>query len=148
MDKRLVSLELLFKALADRTRLRILGLLADGEICVCHIHESLGVTQPKASRHLAYLRRAGLVAARKDGLWVHYRLASVPDPVMQALLDAVRHAIGHLESGEKDRRRLASRVELPTAQRAPMVTRPCCSTEDRGRPALAGPGPDTLVTHN
>jgi ArsR family transcriptional regulator len=129
MDKRLSSLEALFKALADRTRLRILGLLVDGEVCVCHIHESLGVTQPKASRHLAYLRRAGLVEARKDGLWVHYRLASVSDPVMQAVLDAARHAIGHLESGERDRRRLAARVELPPlARRLPVATRPCCSS--------------------
>jgi ArsR family transcriptional regulator len=129
MDKRLSSLETLFKALADRTRLRILGLLVDGEVCVCHIHESLGVTQPKASRHLAYLRRTGLVETRKDGLWVHYRLASVSDPVMQAVLDAVRHAIGHLESGERDRRRLAARVELPLLpRRLPAATRPCCSS--------------------
>ena len=65
----------LFKALADATRLRILGLLLTGEVCVCHIHESLKIPQPKASRHLAYLRRAGLVETRREGLWIHYRLA-------------------------------------------------------------------------
>ena len=90
----------MFKALADRTRLRILGLLRAGEICVCDIHESLGLPQPTVSRHLAYLRKTGLVETRRDGLWVHYRLANLPDPVMQALLDAVTHAIGHAESGD------------------------------------------------
>ncbi len=126
MDTRLASLDTLFKALADPTRLRILGLLVDGEVCVCHIHESLDVAQPKASRHLAYLRRAGLVCARKDGLWVHYRLAVFRDPVLQALLDAVRHAIGHLASGERDRRRLAARVERPVVGRSPSATASCC----------------------
>src|SRR5688572_11446497 len=82
-------LETLFKALADRTRLRILGLLAAGEVCVCDIHESLGLPQPTTSRHLAYLRKAGLVSGRKQGLWVHYRLADLPDPVVRTVLDAV-----------------------------------------------------------
>jgi ArsR family transcriptional regulator len=126
MDKRLVSLEGLFKALADRTRLRILGLLLDGEVCVCHIHESLDLPQPKTSRHLAYLRRAGLVEARKDGLWVHYRLATLRDPVLKALIDAAGHAIGHLESGDRDRRRLATRVPLPSSRKLPIVATPCC----------------------
>jgi ArsR family transcriptional regulator len=126
MDKRLDTLETLFKALADRTRLRILGLLLDGEVCVCHIHESLALPQPKTSRHLAYLRRAGLVEARKDGLWVHYRLAQLDDPVLQALVDAVGHALGHLSSGEKDRRRLAQRVELPVRRAIPMISPACC----------------------
>lgn len=128
MIARLDTLETLFKALADSTRLRILGLLLDGEICVCHIHESLGLPQPKTSRHLAYLRRAGLVEARRDGLWVHYRLARMDDPVMQALVDAVGHAIGHLASGEKDRRRLARRVERPVRRQIPMIAAPCCAT--------------------
>ena len=74
-------LERLFQALADPTRLRIIGLLLDGEVCVCDLHASLDISQPKASRHLASLRRAGLVAARRDGLWMHYRLAEPSDPV-------------------------------------------------------------------
>ena len=82
--------------------------------------------QPRTSRHLAYLRRAGLVEARKEGLWVHYRLAKLDDPVMQALVDAARHAIGHLDSGKRDRRRLAARVELPV-RRMPVTPVPCCS---------------------
>jgi ArsR family transcriptional regulator len=119
-DTQLVSLENTFKALADVTRLRILGLLRAGEICVCHIHESLGLPQPTVSRHLAYLRKSGLVATRRDGLWIHYRLAELSDPVMRALVDAVTHAIGHVESGSRDRRRLARRIELmPLESRAP-----------------------------
>jgi ArsR family transcriptional regulator len=126
MNTRIDSLETLFKALADGTRLRILGLLLDGEVCVCHIHESLGLPQPKISRHLAYLRRTGLVEARKDGLWVHYRLARMDDPVTQALVDAAGHAIGHVASGEKDRRRLAQRVERPIRRQIPVIPAACC----------------------
>jgi ArsR family transcriptional regulator, arsenate/arsenite/antimonite-responsive transcriptional repressor len=121
-----VALEKILKALADRTRLRIIGLLVAGEVCVCHIHESLGITQPKASRHLAYLRRVGLVAARKDGLWVHYRLAELREPVLQAVLEAVAHAVGHLPLASRDRQRLAAKVELT----APMRVMPggsCCT---------------------
>jgi len=125
-DYRLASLETVFKALADRTRLRILGLLLGGEVCVCHIHESLDVPQPTASRHLAYLRRAGLVEGRKDGLWVHYSLASLQDPVMRTLVNAAGHAIGHVDSAKQDRRRLGQRLERPTPRRiAPPSTR-CC----------------------
>ena len=68
----------LFGTLADPTRLRIIGLLLGGEVCVCDIHASLEISQPKASRHLGLLRRAGLVQARREGLWVHYRLRSRP----------------------------------------------------------------------
>jgi ArsR family transcriptional regulator, arsenate/arsenite/antimonite-responsive transcriptional repressor len=90
MAKQLLTIEGLFKALADATRLRILGLLLTGEVCVCDIHESLKIPQPKASRHLAYLRQAGLVDTRRDGLWIHYRLAKLADPVLTAIIDAVR----------------------------------------------------------
>lgn len=132
MDKQLAALETTFKALSDTTRLRIMGLLLSGEVCVCDIHDSLGLPQPKVSRHLAYLRRAGLVEARKDGLWVHYRRATLADPVMQAVLDAVGHAIGHLASGSRDRSRLAARVDRPlSAAPLPLVRASCCS--DRGR---------------
>ena len=82
------------------------GLLLTGEVCVCHIHESLKVSQPKASRHLAYLRRAGLVEARREGLWVYYRLAEAPDPVVAAVKQAVTHALGHVPGVRKDAQRL------------------------------------------
>lgn len=100
----------LFQALGDHTRLRILGLLLSGEVCVCDIHESLKIAQPKASRHLAYLRKAGLVDTRRDGLWIHYRLASATDPVMQAVADAVRHALAHVDTVKKDGARLNTRT--------------------------------------
>ena len=106
MDTRLETMERLFQALGDVTRLRILGLLLTGEVCVCHIHESLKVSQPKASRHLAYLRRAGLVEARRDGLWMYYRLADAPDPVVAAVKQAVTHALGHVPGVRKDAQRL------------------------------------------
>lgn len=67
--------ERIFRALSDPTRLRILNLLMTGEVCVCHIVEALRIPQPTASRHLAYLRRAGLVVVRKDGVWSHYSLS-------------------------------------------------------------------------
>ena len=128
-QQQLLALETLFKALADRTRLRILGLLLSGEVCVCDIYGSLAIAQPKASRHLAYLRRAGLVAARKEGLWVHYRLAELPDRVMQAVVDAVAHALGHLDAADRDRQRLARRIDLAGAPAIPPSTGRCCSTE-------------------
>src|SRR5713101_6994548 len=104
MPKHLSDMERLFKALADATRLRIVGLLLTGEVCVCHIHESLNIPQSKASRHLAYLRRSGLVHTRRDGLWVHYRLAPLPDPILGALVSAVRHALTHIDVVHRDAR--------------------------------------------
>lgn len=70
---------ILFKALGDETRLRIVALLSHGELCVCHLVEALRVSQPKVSRHLAILRAAGVVDHRREGTWVHYRLAPQPD---------------------------------------------------------------------
>jgi len=73
------DMTLFFAALADRTRLRLLNLMVGGEVCVCFFVEVLGTNQPKISRHLAYLRRAGLVSARKEGKWTHYGLAEPSD---------------------------------------------------------------------
>ena len=73
------SFSRLFKALGDETRLRIVALLAHGELCVCHLEEALRVSQPKVSRHLAILRAAGVVEDRRDGSWVYYRLLKQPD---------------------------------------------------------------------
>ena len=105
-DTRLATLQEVFKALADPTRLRILGLLAGGEICVCNIHECLGIPQPTASRHLAYLRKKGLVLTRRDGLWVHYTLAPLEEPVLRVLMNAVSHVLCHCDAIMKDRQRL------------------------------------------
>ncbi len=72
------DLALLFAALSDRTRLRLLNLMDGREVCVCYFVEILGQSQPKISRHLAYLRRARVVAARRDGKWMHYKIAVPP----------------------------------------------------------------------
>ncbi len=97
-------LEGIFKALADRTRLRILALLGRDEVCVCHIHDSLGVPQPTASRHLAYLRRAGLVDARRQGVWMHYRMSATLDPVVRGVVEAAVHALTHVPAVARDRK--------------------------------------------
>lgn len=82
--------ELFFRALADRTRLRIINLMGNQEVCVCFFVEILKTNQPKVSRHLAYLRRAGIVAARRDGIWMHYRLATPNDENAARVLQEVR----------------------------------------------------------
>ena len=110
MDRELQAVDSVFKALADPTRVRILGLLAAGEICVCHIHESLRLSQTLVSRHLAYLRRTGLVETRKTGLWVYYRLAPQRDEVARTLVDCVSHCIGQLPAVTKDRQRLEKKT--------------------------------------
>ena len=127
MAKQLPGMERLFKALADATRLRILGLLLTGEVCVCRIHQSLKISQPKASRHLAYLRRAGLVDTRRDGLWIHYRMAALSDPVVAAIGTAVRHALTHLDVVQRDAERLYKLTGCcrPTPGEAASV--PCCA---------------------
>jgi len=127
MAPRFQDLERLFKALADTTRLRILALLAGGEVCVCHIHESLEVPQPTVSRHLAYLRRAGLVEVRRDGLWAHYRIASIADPSVRAALQAAIHAIGHVPATHADERRLGRHLYRPSPNAALLPVVPCCA---------------------
>ena len=109
--KNLDALTTVYAALADPTRLRILSLLGDDEICVCHIHASLEVPQPTASRHLAYLRKAGLVAARREGSWMHYRLAQLPNPVVAAVVKAALHALTHTAIAARDERRLQVAVK-------------------------------------
>jgi ArsR family transcriptional regulator len=98
-------LVVVFKALADTTRLRILGLLGNNEVCVCHIHDSLGLPQPTVSRHLAYLRRSGLVAARRDGVWMHYGVSRALDPLVQTVVDAAVAALSDVPTTARDRRR-------------------------------------------
>ena len=112
-------LETLFKALADKTRLRILALLGQNEVCVCHIHDSLGLPQPTVSRHLAYLRRAGLVDVRRDGVWMHYRVARSLGPDVQAVVDAAVDAVTRVPATARDlkqfQRAVGELYVLPTA---------------------------------
>jgi ArsR family transcriptional regulator len=127
MAQQLSELEIVFKALADATRLRILGLLLTGEVCVCHIHESLRIMQPKASRHLAYLRRCGLVETRRDGLWVNYRMATPTDPVLAATIAAVRHALTHMDVVHKDIERLQKKTGCCIPVPGDVADAPCCA---------------------
>jgi len=98
------QVETVFKALADRTRLRILALLGNNEVCVCHIHDSLGLSQPTVSRHLAYLRRTGLVDTRRDGVWMHYALARALDPALQKVVAAAVDALTRTPTTAEDRK--------------------------------------------
>src|SRR6476620_2031432 len=98
------ELEDVLKALGDKTRLRILALLGNNEVCVCHIHDSLGLPQPTVSRHLAYLRKSGLVAARRDGVWMHYQVSRSLAPAVQAVVDAAVNALQKLPDTTQDRK--------------------------------------------
>ena len=126
MKKQLSDMESLFRALADATRLRIVGLLLTGEVCVCDIHESLKIPQPKASRHLAYLRRAGLVDTRREGLWIRYRLGTLADPVLNAIVHAVRHAIAHTDTVHADAERLQKRTGCCVPVPGDVAGASCC----------------------
>ena len=124
MSLDLKALASAYKALSDPTRLRILTLLVEGEVCVCEIHDTLRLPQPTVSRHLAYLRRTGLVEARRDATWMHYKLADV-DPVVKGLLQHAAHAMTHVSVAGKDRRRFESCCGRTLAVvDAPHV--PCC----------------------
>lgn len=98
--------DLLFRAFSDRTRLRILYMLRGHELCVCYIVDVLGVPQPKASRHLAYLRKAGLVLVRKEGQWMHYSLAPARTAFHQKLLDCLNSCFHEVPELATDARRL------------------------------------------
>jgi ArsR family transcriptional regulator len=117
------SMELLFKALADRTRLRLLNLISDDEICVCFFVEVLGTNQPKISRHLAYLRKAGVVSGRRDGKWIHYRVVEPPDEHAANIFREVRTWLRNDSNMQLDRARLKQiccSTQLPVQlQKAP-----------------------------
>jgi len=123
-------LEELFKVLADRTRLRLINLMSDDEVCVCFFVEVLKLNQPKISRHLAYLRRAGVVAARREGKWMHYRIVEPPEPRAANIFREVRASLTNDAGMNRDRARLAQiccapqlPVQLQKAPRpASMVT--------------------------
>jgi ArsR family transcriptional regulator, arsenate/arsenite/antimonite-responsive transcriptional repressor len=133
------EIENLFSALADRTRLRLLSLMADGEVCVCFFVEVLQVSQPKISRHLAYLRNAGVVEARRDGKWMHYRIVEPPDAHAARIFKEVRAWLADDEAMKRDRQRLEKvccGVRIPlTLKHAP-------------RPAGLLPQPEPIAPHN
>lgn len=101
-----VDKELFFKALADRTRLRLLNLMRTDEVCVCFFVEILKTNQPKISRHLAYLRRAGIVGARREGPWMHYRIVEPADADAAQALKDVMTWLAKDQELQRDRDRL------------------------------------------
>src|SRR5215210_1108176 len=107
--------ELFFSALADKTRLRLLNLMRDGEVCVCFFAETLGTNNPKISRHLSYLKRANLVTGRRDGKWMHYRINEPTDPKAKTVFDAALKMINDDPQMLRDRKRLADYCCSPAA---------------------------------
>jgi len=111
----LFDMETFFMALADKTRLRLLNLMREDEICVCFFSEVLEESQPKVSRHLAYLRNAGIVEARRDGKWMHYRIIKPENSfAAQVLEDTLRWLDSQIEM-QKDYEKLAVACCAPTA---------------------------------
>ena len=117
-----MSLIQIYQCLCDTTRLRILNLLTEGELCVCHFQEILGEPQVKISKHLAYLRTRGLVVSRKDANWVIYALPTKPSAELSANLACLQDCIREDPTFKRDlgkRRKLASSI----AENSPA----CCS---------------------
>ena len=109
---------LFFAALADRTRLRLLNLMRDGEICVCFFAETLDTNNPKISRHLSYLKRASLVTARRDGKWMHYCLCEPTDKKAAEVFAATMKMLASDTEMQADRVRLADFCCAPNAPAA------------------------------
>ena len=111
---------LFFRALADKTRLRLLNLMDETEVCVCFFVEVLKVNQPKISRHLAYLRRAGVVEARREGKWMHYRVVEPPGQHAARIFKEVRAWLREDAEMRRDRERL---VKVCCAPQPPVQLR-------------------------
>ena len=123
--------ELFFAALADRTRLRLLNLLRGGEVCVCFFAGTLGTNNPKISRHLSYLKRAGLVTGRRDGKWVHYSLKRPTDEPAAGIFHATMKLLESDEAMIADRKRL---VDFCCAPNAPVLIK---GSARKGRELIA-----------
>ena len=102
------SVNLMFRGFSDRTRLRVLHLLLKGEMCVCDIVTIIRVPQPKASRHLAYLRTAGLIQKRRQGLWAYYKLTTPASPFHQSLIKCLRECLRGVPELARDAKRVRS----------------------------------------
>lgn len=106
--------ELFFQALGDKTRLRLLNLMGSEEICVCFLVEGLRTHQPKISRHLAYLRKAGVVSARREGKWMHYRVVEPANPQAAKILRELREWMVNDKEMQRDRAQLVNVCCAPT----------------------------------
>jgi ArsR family transcriptional regulator len=104
----MITADRMFRAFADETRLRILHLLTKGEICVCDLITVLQASQPKVSRHLGYLKRAGLVVDRKEGPWRHYSLAPATSSIQKRLLGCVEGCLDDLPALRRDAKKLGT----------------------------------------
>jgi ArsR family transcriptional regulator, arsenate/arsenite/antimonite-responsive transcriptional repressor len=109
------DIELFFSALADKTRLRLLNLMSDGEVCVCFFAGTLSTNNPKISRHLAYLKRAGLVEGRRDGKWMHYRISKPSDANAAKIFDATMNLLAEDREMAADKRQFAAFCCAPGA---------------------------------
>jgi ArsR family transcriptional regulator len=105
--------ETFFRALADRTRLRLLNMIGSDEVCVCFFVEILKTNQPKISRHLAYLRRAGIVGARREGQWAHYRIIEPVDAEAAKVLQQTMSWLANDPEMQRDRQRLVKMCCAP-----------------------------------
>jgi ArsR family transcriptional regulator len=103
-----MKIDRMFRAFADETRLRILHALAGGELCVCDIMKVLGAPQSKVSRHLGYLKRAGLVSDRRDSLWRYYALAEPRSRFHETMIGCIGACFREVPALKKDARRLAA----------------------------------------
>jgi ArsR family transcriptional regulator, arsenate/arsenite/antimonite-responsive transcriptional repressor len=112
----IADLNEVFRGFADPTRIRILSLLAAGELCVCDLVDILHLPQPTVSRHLAYLRRTGLVEATREAKFAHYRLAAPEHAVHQNLIDCVRTCFRGITSLDRERRKAEARVTARAAE--------------------------------
>lgn len=108
------NMERFFQALGDNTRLRLLNLMGEQEICVCYFVEILGGPQPKISRHLAYLRMAGVVAARREGKWMHYRIVMPPHIGASQILKQTLGWLKEEKTMHADRARLTKACCTPS----------------------------------
>ena len=126
------ELERFFQALGDKTRLRLLNLMGDQEICVCYFVQILGAPQPKISRHLAYLRSAGIVAVRREGKWMHYRIVMPPHVGASQVLRQTLDSLKEDRAMQADRARLTkacctpARYALDGAPLPTVVSEQCC----------------------
>jgi ArsR family transcriptional regulator, arsenate/arsenite/antimonite-responsive transcriptional repressor len=111
--KQAFNMERFFQALGDNTRLRLLNLIGDQEICVCYFVEILGGPQPKISRHLAYLRSAGIISARREGRWIHYRIVMPPHAGASHILRRTLDWLKEDKGMQADRARLTKACCCP-----------------------------------
>jgi ArsR family transcriptional regulator, arsenate/arsenite/antimonite-responsive transcriptional repressor len=126
------NMEQFFQALGDNTRLRLLNLMGEQEVCVCYLVEILDAPQPKISRHLAYLRKAGIVSARREGKWMHYRIVMPQHVGATQILRQTLASLKEEKSMQADSARLTKACCAPAKyalEGAPVpaaISEPCC----------------------